>query len=42
LASEFLDIEDGFQYFAALAGGAGVIVTRNKKSSAVARTAPFL
>lgn len=31
LASEFLDIEDGFQYFAALAGGAGVIVTRNKK-----------
>ena len=31
LASEFLDIEDGFQYFAALAGGASVIVTRNKK-----------
>lgn len=31
LASEFLDIEDGFQYFTALAGGASVIVTRNKK-----------
>ena len=31
LASEFQDIEDGFQYFIAQAGGAGVIVTRNKK-----------
>jgi predicted nucleic acid-binding protein len=31
LASEFQDIEDGFQYFVAQASGAGVIVTRNKK-----------
>jgi predicted nucleic acid-binding protein len=31
LASEFQDIEDGFQYFVAQASGARVIVTRNKK-----------
>jgi predicted nucleic acid-binding protein len=31
LASEFQDIEDGFQYFTALTHGAQVIITRNKK-----------
>lgn len=31
LASEFHDIEDGFQYFTALANGAEVLLTRNKK-----------
>jgi hypothetical protein len=31
LASEFHDIEDGFQYFTAQAHGAEVLLTRNKK-----------
>jgi predicted nucleic acid-binding protein len=31
LASEFQDIEDGFQYFTALTHGAQVLITRNKK-----------
>jgi predicted nucleic acid-binding protein len=31
LASDFKDIEDGFQYFIALANGADVLITRNKK-----------
>lgn len=31
LASEFQDIEDGFQYFTALTHGAQVIITHNKK-----------
>jgi predicted nucleic acid-binding protein len=31
LASAFLDLEDGFQYYAALSGGLDAFVTRNKR-----------
>ena len=37
LASEFQDIEDGFQYFTALTHGAEVLITRNKKDFKTAK-----